>query len=205
MTRIKFCGFTQADDVRAAIALGIDAYGFNLARGPRRIEPAHAATLARLLPPLTTAVALFVDADEATILEAMRISRCQAVQLHGAEAPALAERLRARFPVIKAFAVRDRAALDAVRGYPADAYLLDAYVPGVAGGTGAAWDHRWLAGLDLGAPVMVAGGLTPETVADAIRATRPWAVDVSSGIESSPGRKDAAKMAAFTRRAREDA
>ncbi len=202
MTQIKFCGFTHADDVRAAVALGVDACGFNLARGPRRIDAAHAATLARLLPPLTTAVALFVDADEAAILEAMRLSRCQAVQLHGAEPPELAERLRARFPVIKAFAVRDRAALDAVHGYPADAYLLDAYVPGIAGGTGATWDHRWLAGLDLGAPVMVAGGLTPDTVTDAIRATRPWAIDVSSGIESSPGRKDAAKMTAFASAAR---
>jgi phosphoribosylanthranilate isomerase len=202
MVRLKYCGFTHPDDVRAAVALGIDAFGFNLARGPRRIEVARAAELASLVPPLAMAVALFVDAGEDEILAAMRATRCQAVQLHGTEPPELAERLRARFQVIKAFAVRDRPALEAVRGYPADAYLLDAYVPGLAGGSGAAWDHRWLAGLDLGAPIVVAGGLTPTTIADAVRATRPWAVDVASGIERVPGRKDPELMAAFARAAR---
>jgi phosphoribosylanthranilate isomerase len=195
--RIKFCGFTRAEDVRAAVALGVDAIGLNLARGPRRIEPGHAATLARLLPPFVTAVALFVDHDEDTILSAMRASRCGAIQLHGAEPPELAERLRARFPVLKAFAIADAADLARVRGYPADAYLLDAAVPGVAGGTGTAWNHTLLAGQDLGAPVVLAGGMRPDSVAAAIERVRPWAVDAASGIESAPGVKDAAKMAAF--------
>jgi len=195
--RIKFCGFTRGPDVLAAVALGVDAIGLNLARGPRRIEPAQAAGFARLLPPFVTAVALFVDQDESTILEAMRISRCTAVQLHGSEPPELAERLRARFPLLKAFAIASAADLARVRGYPADAYLLDAAVPGVAGGSGVAWDHALLAGQDLGAPLVLAGGLRPDTVAAAVAAVRPWAVDTASGIESSPGVKDAAKMAAF--------
>jgi phosphoribosylanthranilate isomerase len=197
LTRIKICGFTRAEDVRAAVALGIDALGFNLARGPRRITAEQARALAAPLPPFTSAVALFVDADEAAILEAMRVSRCGVVQLHGAEPPELAARLRTRFPVIKAFSVGCAADLDRVRGYPADAYLLDAQVPGLVGGTGVAWDHRWLAGQDLGAPVILAGGLHAGNVAAAIAIARPWAVDTASGVEGAPALKDAARMAAF--------
>jgi len=194
--RIKICGFTQADDLRAALALGIDAVGLNLARGPRKITLAQAGELARLVPPLVTAVALFADADEAAILAAMAATRCAAVQLHGSEPPELAERLRARFPVIKAFAVGDAASLARIRGYPADAYLLDS--PSAAGGgSGKGWDHRLVAGAALDRPVVLAGGLDPANVAAAVLQVRPWAVDVASGVESSPGRKDAAKMQAF--------
>lgn len=195
--KIKFCGFTRESDVLTAIDLAVDAIGLNLARGPRRIPVERAAELARLIPPMVTAVALFVDADEATILDAMRVTRCTAVQLHGNESPELAERLRSRFPVIKAFAVKDAAALAAVRGYPADAYLLDAAVPGVAGGSGVSWDHHLLAGVTFDRPVILAGGLGPTTVASAIAATRPYGVDVASGIESAPGAKDEALMRAF--------
>lgn len=195
--KIKFCGFTRDDDVRAAVALGVDAIGLNLARGPRKIAVARAAEIVRLIPPFITAVALFVDADETTILETMRVTRCSAVQLHGAEAPELAERLRARFPVVKAFAITSAAGLAQVRGYPADAYLLDAAVPGQAGGTGIAWDHHLLVGVQLDRPVILAGGLKPNTVAAAIAATAPYGVDVASGIESVPGIKDPALMAAF--------
>jgi phosphoribosylanthranilate isomerase len=195
--KIKFCGFTRDDDVRAAIDLGVDAIGLNLARGPRKISVERAAELARLIPPFVTAVALFVDADDLTILEAMRLTRCTAVQLHGHEPPELAERLRTRFPVIKAFAVKDAAALSAVRGYPADAYLLDAAVPGAVGGTGVPWDHHLLAGVTFDRPVILAGGLNPNTVAPAIAVTHPYGVDVASGIESSPGIKDVALMSAF--------
>ena len=197
LPRIKFCGFTRDEDVRAAVALGVDAIGLNLARGPRRVTVERAAQLARLIPPFVAAVALFVDADEQAILAAMQATRCTVVQLHGHEPPELAERLRARFPVLKAFAVSDAASLAAVRGYPADAYLLDTAVPGVAGGTGAAWDHRLLATAAIDRPVVLAGGLNPATVAAAIAATRPYAVDVASGIESAPGQKDPAKMRAF--------
>ena len=200
--KIKFCGFTRAQDVRAAVMLGVDAIGLNLARGPRRIDAQQAASLASLLPPFITAVALFVDQDEATILEAMRITRCSAVQLHGDESPELAARLRARFPVLKAFAIAGAADLARVRGYPADAYLLDTAVPGIAGGSGVAWDHALLAGQDLGAPIILAGGLRPDTVAAAIARVRPYGVDTASGIESAPAHKEEARMAAFVTAAR---
>lgn len=196
-TRVKFCGFTRPSDVDAAIAAGIDALGFNVARGPRRIAADHATALVARCPPYVTPVLLTVDADEPTILDLLRITRCTAVQLHGSEPPELAERLRRRVPVTKAFAIASFADLRQARGYPADSYLLDTKVPGADGGTGRAWDWSLLVGLDLGAPIVVAGGLTDENVAAAITAVRPWAVDTASGIEDAPGHKDPSRMAAF--------
>jgi phosphoribosylanthranilate isomerase len=195
--KIKFCGFTRESDIQAAIDLGVDAIGLNLARGPRKISHERAAELARLIPPFVTSVALFVDADEFTILDAMRVTRCTAVQLHGNESQELAQRLCTRFPVIKAFAVKDAAALISIRGYPADAYLLDAAVPGVAGGTGVTWDHHLLAGVTFDRPVILAGGLNSSTVGPAIAATKPYGVDVASGIEIAPGIKELGLMRSF--------
>jgi phosphoribosylanthranilate isomerase len=200
--KIKFCGFTRLEDVRHAVELGIDAIGLNFARGPRKISTAQAVDMTRIIPPFITAVALFLDADEISILTTMQQTRCTAIQLHGGESPELAERLRARFPVIKAFAVKDQTSLSQVHNYPADAYLLDAAVPGIAGGSGIAWDHHLLRGVRFERPIILAGGLTPETVKAAIAATAPYGVDVASGIESAPGIKDAQRMAAFVTAAR---
>jgi phosphoribosylanthranilate isomerase len=195
--RVKFCGFTRSDDVHAAVACGVHAIGFNLARGPRRIQLDQAVALARLVPPLVGVVALFADADVPAMLSAIASMRAVAIQLHGHEPPEVGERLRRHCQVIKAFAISDAESLDAVRGYPADAYLLDTAQAGQSGGSGRAWDHHLLAGRPLGAPVILAGGLSATTVAAAIRATRPYGVDVSSGIESSPGIKDARRMQEF--------
>ncbi len=200
--KIKCCGFTRVEDVRDAVAFGVDAIGLNLARGPRKISTEQAAQLVREIPLFVTSVALFVDADEATILAAMRETRCTAIQLHGQEAPELAQRLQTRFQVIKAFAVKDADALAAIHNYPADAYLLDAAVPGLAGGSGVSWDHHLLKGVSFNRPVILAGGLNPDNVAAAIAATQPYAVDVASGIESAPGIKDRQRMAAFVAESR---
>jgi phosphoribosylanthranilate isomerase len=196
-TRVKFCGFTRPEDILAAVAAGVDAIGLNFARGPRRIDTALGATLAALIPPYVQAVALFVDADEAHIRAVLAETRCTSVQLHGDEPEELAARLRRDFPVVKAARVASAADLTRLMGYPADAFLLDAQVAGSHGGTGHAWDHRLLAGLDLGAPVILAGGLNPATVAAAIGVAHPFAVDTASGIESAPGIKDPAAMTAF--------
>ncbi|MBN8524184.1 MAG: phosphoribosylanthranilate isomerase [Planctomycetes bacterium] len=201
--RVKICGFTRPQDVRDALDAGTDALGLNLARGPRRIGLDQAVALSALIPPLVQSVLLFVDADEESILAAAAATRCGAVQLHGDESPELASRLRRRLPVIKAFRIGSAADLDRVRGYPADAYLLDAAVAGAHGGTGTAWDHGLLAGRDLGAPVILAGGLRPGNVAAAIAAVRPWAVDTASGVESAPAIKDAELMRSFVRAARQ--
>ena len=105
--------------------------------------------------------------------------------------------VRRRLPVLKAFRLAAPADRARIRGYPADAVLLDASVPGMLGGSGVTWDHGWLAGVDLGVPMILAGGLGPANVAAAIARTRPWAVDTASGVESAPGLKDAASMQAF--------
>jgi phosphoribosylanthranilate isomerase len=202
MTRVKVCGFTRAADVRAGVAAGVDAFGFNFAQGPRRITPEQGRDLVRQLPAYQVPVALFVDADEDTVLAAMATSRCQVIQLHGDEPPELAERLRRHFPVVRAVRVRDAATLDALADYPADALLLDAYVPAVAGGSGHSWDHRLLIGRDLGKPVILAGGLRADTVGAAVAALAPYGVDTASGVESAPGIKDAERMRAFVVAAR---
>jgi phosphoribosylanthranilate isomerase len=195
-TRVKFCGFTQADDLRAALDLGVDLIGLNLARGPRRIDVDRAASLASLIPPGVSIVALFVDADAATILDAVARLRADAVQLHGDEPPELAQHLRPRVRVIRAARIAGVDDLRRLDGYPADALLLDAAVAGAHGGTGARWDLSWLDAARPTAPFLLAGGLTAATVAEAVR-RRPWAVDASSGIESAPGRKDPARMREF--------
>ncbi len=193
MTRIKICGLTRAEDVRACLELGVDAIGFNLARGPRKLALEQAADLVRLVPPPVCPVLLVADATLDEILLWVALTRCSAVQLHGSESAELAQRLRVRVPVIKAFAIRGDADLAAAAAYPCDVALLDSG----SGGSGQAWDHRLLAGRDLGKPVMLAGGLVPENVAAAITATRPWAVDTASGVESAPGIKDRDRIARF--------
>ncbi len=198
--RIKVCGLTRAEDVDACVAAGVDAVGFNLARGPRRIAAAHAAMLIARLPPFITAVALVMDQAEADIHTALDQAPFQAVQLHGAEPPELAQRLARRLPVIKACTL---GGLPAHAGYPCAALLVDAPAPaGIGGGTGMAWDYAAVRVHGGGRPLILAGGLRPETVAAAVRAAQPWAVDVSSGVESAPGCKDPAAITAFVAAAR---
>lgn len=202
MVRVKVCGITDLNDLQAACAAGVDAVGFNLAKGPRKIGLARAIELCAATPVFVSPVLLFVDAGLDAIRDAVRATRAAVVQLHGDEPPELARELQRELTVIKAFRIRDAASLDAIDAYPADAYLLDAWVPGAEGGTGAAWDHALLAGRRFARPVILAGGLDPRNVAPAVAATRPWAVDTASGVESAPGRKDAAAVAAFVRAAK---
>lgn len=193
--RIKFCGLTRAEDVQAALEAGADAIGLNLARGPRRIDIAHARTLARLVRPPVLAVAVLVDADEAAALEVLRATRCQALQLHGDEPPELVARLGARVPVIKAVTLTTAAGAAALAEHPADLLLLDA--PG--GGSGRGWDYALAR--QLARPYLLAGGLTPANVGALVAQLQPWGVDCASGIEAAPGIKDAERMRAFVQAA----
>lgn len=203
MVKVKVCGFTRAEDIRAAIAADVDAFGFNFAHGPRCITAEQAQPLVALLSPFHVSVALFVDADYDSICRSMERSRCRVVQLHGQENPDLAERLHKHFPVIKAFRIRDAESIHAISDYPADAYLLDAYVPGQAGGTGESWDLSLLQGSTLSKPIILAGGLRPENLGSAIaQVPHCVAVDCASGVESAPAEKDAAAMQAFVRAAK---
>lgn len=207
-TRIKVCGITRVEDARLAIEAGADALGFVFAASPRRVDRAMAREIVRALPPFVATVGVFVDEEPREVVETAAAVGLTAVQLHGDESPAVLRELRSRMPLkmIKAFRVRaagDLARLDDYRAH-CDALLLDAYVPGAAGGTGRTFDWE-LARLAraAGHPLVLAGGLTPENVSAAVRRVRPFAVDVSSGVEAAPGRKDALRVRAFVAAARE--
>ena len=197
MTAIKICGITREQDALAAAHCGANAVGFVFyAKSPRAVTPARAAALMCVLPPFVTSVALFVDADVAAVKHTMAMARADLLQFHGDESPAYCRQFGV--PYLKALRVRPGVdLLQYARDYhDAKALLLDAYVEGTPGGTGATFDWA-LIPKNLPLPVVLSGGLTPENVTVAIKAVRPWAVDVSSGVESARGIKDAAKIAAF--------
>jgi phosphoribosylanthranilate isomerase len=200
--RVKICGVTRLEDAEAAVAAGADALGFMFyERSTRRVTLAEAAAICRQLPPLVSKVGVFVDAAIEVIEDAVARCGLDAVQLHGAESPAFCGRL-AR-PVIKAVRVRGPETLAELEAYATAAWLLDAYVPGQPGGTGATFDWGLATqAVALGRPVILAGGLTATNVAAAVRQVRPYAVDVSSGVEREPGRKEAAAMRAFVQAAK---
>jgi phosphoribosylanthranilate isomerase len=205
-TRIKICGLTRLADAVAAVEAGADALGFVFVPGtPRFITPAHAAAIVRELPPFVTKVGLFVNAPETVVRETVAAAGLDTVQLHGEETPEFAAALRGTVKVLKAFRVRGAASLELVPPYryAVDAFLLDAFVAGAHGGTGAKFDWPLaLPAKKCGRPVILAGGLTPENAAEAVRQVRPFAVDVSSGVESAPGLKDAEKVRRFIANAR---
>lgn len=196
-TRIKFCGITRVEDARLAVELGVDAIGLVFTRQSRRfVDLAQARALRRALPPFVSLVALFMDDTPAWVDEVIDQVRPDLLQFHGGESNEFA----ARFPRpwIKAIPMASTVDFsDLAAQFPdAGAFLLDSHAGGSAGGTGTAFD--WTrAPRDPARPIVLAGGLDPLNVARAIEVVRPYAVDVSSGIESAPGIKDAAKMRAF--------
>jgi phosphoribosylanthranilate isomerase len=196
MIRVKFCGFTHQDDVAQAVALGADALGF-VFYGPssRYVSPAHALTLTRSVPAFVTRVGLFVNEEAESVQRIFEIARLNLIQYHGEESPEFCDAIG--LPYIKAFRVRKgmdlRTEMDR---YPnASGFLLDAYVKGQPGGTGERFDWELIPHSH--APIILAGGLTPDNAKDAIDQVAPWALDVSGGIETKPGRKDPDKMARF--------
>lgn len=197
-TRIKICGLTRPEDAAAAVSSGADALGVVLAPSKRRVTLEQAAVVFADVPPLVARVGVFVDARADDVWEAVARLGLTAVQFHGDEAPETCE--AAPVPVIKALRMGPgfvAADVDRYQGAVA-ALLLDTYVAGEQGGTGMAFDWGRVAGvLPRDIPVLLAGGLRPGNVAQAVRTLRPYAVDVSSGVERSPGIKDRAKVAAF--------
>ena len=196
MTRVKICGLTAAEDAAAAVAAGADALGFVFVPGtPRCISPERAAAIIAALPPLVSAVGVFVDQPLDEVAAIATACRLQAVQLHGNEPPAYCRRLSV--PVIKAIRVRGPESLAALEGYPARAFLLDAFVEGQPGGTGATFPWALAREATRHGRIILSGGLRPETVAEAVRTIRPFGVDVSSGVERRPGLKDHEKVREF--------
>lgn len=200
MLRIKICGLTNLEDALAAIDAGADAIGFVFARSDRRMEPEQVRKITEQLPPLVVKAGVFMNLNAKDIRKIMAACHLDLAQLHGEESPALCKEL---FPqAIKAFKVKDRTVLAQLPDYKASAFLLDTYSPAVHGGSGATFDWNIATEATAYGRLILSGGLTPTNVAEAIKKVRPFAVDVCSGVEESPGKKDPAKIRAFIRAAR---
>jgi len=201
MVRVKVCGITTVEDASHAAACGADALGFVFfAKSPRCVSPEAARGIIAELPPFVSAVGLFVNEDPERIRQLADFCALDVIQLHGDESPEACA-----FPprrVVKALRVKDAASLAGHREYGVSALLLDAWVAGAYGGTGESFNWDLAAEVARRRPVILAGGLTPANVAEAVRQVRPYAVDVSSGVEAAPGRKDPAKVEAFIRNAK---
>jgi phosphoribosylanthranilate isomerase len=193
---VKICGIIREEDAQEAVRCGANALGFVFwPESPRRVEPVRARAIVRTLPPFVTAVGVFVNQttdDMNAIADEVGLG---AIQLHGDELPEQADRLER--PVIKSVAI-GAATAEAIDVWPTHRLLLlDAHDPVQRGGTGRVVDWAKAAALAARRPILLAGGLTPANVEDAIASVRPYGVDVSSGVEASPGRKDHAKLGAF--------
>ncbi|MDD2582811.1 MAG: phosphoribosylanthranilate isomerase [Desulfuromonadaceae bacterium] len=202
MVRVKICGITNPEDALMAVEAGADALGFVFFRGsPRYISPRQAADIIRHLPPFVQTVGLFVNEESATVNSVADQCSLDIVQLHGEESPGYCAAIRRR--IIKAFRVKDAASLDEITKYPVAACLLDAWSPAAHGGTGTTFNWDIAARAAASRCIILAGGLTPENVAAAAAIVKPYAVDVSSGVESEPGKKDAGLVSCFIRAAKE--
>ena len=209
MVRIKICGVTTPADARFAVEAGADAVGLNFyPKSPRYVTPERAAALVRALPAFTAPVGVFVGMPMRQVCAVAYQLGLRGVQTYDDDPPA-----EDTFPFahVPAFRVKDATGLDYVRrfieatqtcGRPPAAVLIDSHVEGVMGGSGRCAPWELLRGFDVGVPLILAGGLTPENVAEAITVVRPWGVDVASGVESAPGVKDSEKVVKFVKNAR---
>ena len=189
MTKVKICGIKTLSDAKFSVDYGADAIGFVFAESIRNVSKEKARAIVRKLPPFVTTVGLFVN-DTAENIEAIcRFCGLDTIQLHGNERPSLLNKLKA-FKTIKAFRIQNEKDIIPIRKYKPDAILLDGYSVNKMGGTGTSFDWKIVKKLRTSIPVIVAGGLTHLNVSQAIRIVNPYAVDVSSGVESIPGKKD---------------
>lgn len=201
--KVKICGITNVTDALAAAEAGADLTGFMFYdKSPRHVSIQTAADIARQLPPFIVKVGVFVNSSEDLVLRAIADCGVTLLQFHGDETPEFCTQFG--LMSMKAFRIRDAESLRALPDYKTDAWLLDAHTPDKLGGTGEKfnWDLA-VEAQKLGKPIFLAGGLTPENVAEAVRRVQPYGVDVSSGVEALPGKKDHAKLRAFIKAAKE--
>ncbi|MDD5673999.1 MAG: phosphoribosylanthranilate isomerase [Chitinivibrionales bacterium] len=193
--RIKICGITRYDDAKVAVNLGVDALGFIFyPQSPRFIHPLDARDIIRRLPPYIARVGVFVDDTEEAIRAIAAQTGVDTIQLHGAEPPALCEALQP-FPVIKAFCVQTGFDVAQLQRYPAQGFLLDTWSEKVKGGSGGAFDWSIARRATTSfANIILAGGLNPGNIAEALEKVEPYAVDFNSGLEVRPGIKNPYKM-----------
>ena len=201
MVRVKICGITNLDDALTAVEAGADALGFVFYnKSPRCIAPEKAAVIVKALPPFITTVGLFVNADVDFVNTTTEKCLLDRVQLHGDESPEFCAGIIR--PVIKVFRIRGENSLQPMKDYRVSAYLLDAYSPDAYGGTGMTFNWEIAKTAKQFGPIILAGGLTPDNVRQAVEAVKPYAVDVSSGVEAAPGRKDPDKIRKFLKNAK---
>ncbi len=198
MTRVKVCGITRRKDALRAVELGADALGFIFyPKSPRYIPPEKAAEIIRSLPPFVASVGVFVDASVREIRSAVRTCLLSAAQLHGMESPAYCREISVK--VIKAFRVQGNRLPRGISRYAVDALLLDTFQSGVHGGTGKVFDWDVARRAGRYGKIILAGGLNAGNVREAVESVRPFAVDVSSGVETAPGKKDPKLLEEFFR------
>jgi len=196
--RVKICGITNLEDALLAASLGAHALGFIFyQKSPRAIRPEAAREIIRALPPLVLSVGVFVDEEAQVVREISERVGLDWVQLHGRESPEYCRSLGRR--VLKGFRIKNEASLAFLSEYQnaVQAFLLDTYRPGTPGGTGETFDWEIARQARKYGPVILAGGLTPDNVAAALQTAKPQGVDVASGVEVSPGKKDPGKLKAF--------
>jgi phosphoribosylanthranilate isomerase len=191
--KVKICGITNMEDALIAAELGADALGFIFVKtSPRHIRPSAARKIIQELPPFVVPVGVVADTEHDEILELIEETGIGCVQLHGNESP----KQLAKFPVpvYKSFRVDKGFNLETLQRYKGSAYLLDTYVDGTLGGTGKTFDWDIAIAAKAYGRIILAGGLTPENIAEAVKKVQPYAVDVNSGVESAPGKKDKNKL-----------
>jgi len=199
-TRVKICGLTNLDDARAAVELGAWAIGMIFYEGsPRRCTLEDAAVIAAALRRKVELVGVFVNAPLDDVIHTLDSVPLTILQLHGDEGPSYCDEAARRtgLKLMKAARVRDRAAVRALSAYRTDFHLIDSHVPGMWGGTGERFDWELASAHPRRPPLVLSGGLNPDNVAEAIAVARPFAVDVASGVEAEPGRKDPDKLRRF--------
>lgn len=197
MARIKICGLTNIEDALLSVREGAHALGFIFAPSPRRVTQEQVRGIAEAIPPFVTKVGVFVDHTPQEILEIMTHARLNLIQLHGEYSVEECAKLSELHEVVKVFRVADHTVIEAMKPYvgKVQAFLLDTYHKGLYGGTGETFN--WKIALEakkLGVPIILSGGLTPGNVLEAVKAVNPYAIDISSGVEQSPGKKDPEKI-----------
>lgn len=200
MTFIKICGLTNIPDALAATSLGADALGFIFAPSPRQVTPEMVLTICKELPPLIWKVGVFVNADLSEATQIANFCGLTTLQFHGEESPEYCA--QARLPVIKTIKIKGVESLQEIRKYKSLLFLLESFHPNLAGGTGLPFPWELALSIKDKTNFILSGGLNPENVVRAISLLRPWGVDVCSGVEDSPGKKNKNKMAQFIKEVR---
>lgn len=203
MTLIKICGITNKIDALNAAGLGVDMLGFVFYKKSKRyVSPALAEDIINELPPGIGKVGVFVDEKREDVLSVAEDAGLTALQFHGKETPDYCASFKDAFKIIKAFRARSRGDLKTVNDYPVDYYLFDTYSGESAGGTGKTFDWKILKDFEVLKPMILGGGLTPDNVGAAIRELAPFGVDISTGVEASPGKKDLQLLKRFVQNVR---